>query len=155
MDTLVDSGPGPRVARATAAIALALAVALTLGCAPKLNSKSANVEAPYPKEVSMILDEQGFYSYVQSSTSAPLYFYDSDTPEKSNCNDGCVSQWAPLLASNSAQPLGQWTLISRDDQKVQWVFDRHPIYVHIHDSPEVPNGDGHNGEWHVLPHFKP
>ena len=140
--------------RAALAITVALAWALPLGCASKLNSRSANVDLPYPKEVSLILEEQGFYSYVQSSTSAPLYYYDLDTPEKSNCNAGCDSQWAPLWAGESAKPLGQWTLINREDHGNQWVFDRHPIYVHIHDSAEAPNGDGHNGVWHLLPRFK-
>jgi predicted lipoprotein with Yx(FWY)xxD motif len=154
MNMLVNTASRVHVTRAAMAIALTIASALPLGCAAKLDAKSANVDLPYPKEVSLILDEQHLYSYVQSSTSAPLYYYDLDTPEKSNCNEGCDSQWAPLWAPGDAKPLGQWTLISREEHRSQWVFDKHPIYVHIHDSAQAPNGDGHNGVWHLLPHFK-
>jgi predicted lipoprotein with Yx(FWY)xxD motif len=142
MYTLIDTRSLISLMRAAMAITMAAAWALSVGCASRLISGSANVDLPYPKEVSLILEEQGFYSYVQSSTNAPLFYYDMDTPEKSNCNDGCDSQWAALWASDGAKPFGQWTLISRDDHRSQRVFDRHPMYVHIHDSAEAPNGDG-------------
>ncbi|MDB6045301.1 MAG: hypothetical protein JWM63_3852 [Gammaproteobacteria bacterium] len=41
----------------------------------------------------------------------------------------CVAEWAPVLASDKAKPIGDWTVITRDDGTKQWAYDHHALYT--------------------------
>ncbi|MEP6549169.1 MAG: hypothetical protein ABJD53_17050 [Gammaproteobacteria bacterium] len=64
-------------------------------------------------------------------------------------------QWIPLLVSAGEKSLGEWTIFVRKDGRRQWAFKQRPVYTHIHDSPDMPTGDGVDGVWHLMPHFQP
>jgi predicted lipoprotein with Yx(FWY)xxD motif len=46
----------------------------------------------------------------------------------------CVDLWPPVLASESAEPVGKWTLIERRDGTLQWAYDEQPLYTSVRDS---------------------
>ena len=110
------------------------------------------MDAPYPAAVSLITDELG-WTYRQTATNMPLYTFDRDPAGKSVCNGACATTWVPLLAEANAKPLGEWTIIVRDDKQRQWAFQKRPIYTHVHDSIQKPVGDGAGHNWHLLPYF--
>ena len=80
-----------------------------------------------------------------------LYTFDKDSGGKSMCNDQCAKNWPPLMAENGAEPMGEWTLIARDDGKKQWAYEGKPVYTYAMDKKgEKPTGDGKGGVWHVV-----
>ncbi len=69
----------------------------------------------------------------------------------------CTQAWPPALASADAQPIGQWTLIQREDGRKQWAYDGHALYTSRldHYPGEVTSGDpleheGANGDFPAL-----
>ncbi len=56
----------------------------------------------------------------------------------------CAETWPPLLAAEDAEPVGRWTLVKRDDETMQWAYDKLPVYTSILD--RVP-GHTNGGSW--------
>lgn len=81
-----------------------------------------------------------------------LYTFDRDaTPGKSACNGPCATNWPPLMAAADAKPMGDWTVIIRDDGGKQWAYKGKPLYAWAKDAePGDTTGDGFlNNAWHV------
>ena len=80
-----------------------------------------------------------------------LYTFDKDEAGKSNCSGQCAQNWPPAAAPVDAKPVGDLTLIKRDDGTMQWADDGKPLYTYVGDKKagEV-TGDGKNGVWHVV-----
>ena len=80
-----------------------------------------------------------------------LYTFDKDEPGKSNCMGECAANWPPAVAEAGAEPVGDLTLVSRDDGTMQWADDGKPLYTFIQDKkPGDVTGDGKNGVWHAV-----
>lgn len=79
-----------------------------------------------------------------------LYVYDPDTATSSKCNDRCAAAWPPLLAPAGAKASGKFTVITRDDGRMQWAYDGKPLYLWVKDAkPGDVTGDGVGGKWHL------
>lgn len=81
-----------------------------------------------------------------------LYVFDKDPQGagKSVCNGPCATNWPPLLASDTDQPSGDYSIIIRDDGRKQWAFRGKPLYFWVKDSkPGDRTGDGVNQVWHT------
>ncbi|MDG5973805.1 hypothetical protein H010_00990 [Hydrogenophaga taeniospiralis CCUG 15921] len=81
-----------------------------------------------------------------------LYIFDKDVAGsgKSVCNGPCATNWPPLMAADSDQPSGDFTVITRDDGKKQWAVKGKPLYYWVKDSkPGDATGDGVNNVWHA------
>ncbi len=85
------------------------------------------------------------------ATGMTLYTFDNDkTPGKSVCNGPCAVNWPPLMASDSASPYGDYSIITRDDGKKQWALKGKPLYYWVKDQkPGDKTGDNFNKVWHV------
>ena len=80
-----------------------------------------------------------------------LYTFDKDEAGKSNCSGQCAQNWPPAAAPADAKPVGDLTLIKRDDGTMQWADEGKPLYTFIGDKkPGEVTGDGKNGVWHVV-----
>ena len=80
-----------------------------------------------------------------------LYTYDKDTPGKSACTGECAEYWPPVKASASDKPVGDLTLITRDDGTKQWADGGKPLYTYVKDKkPGDVTGDGVNNVWHAV-----
>jgi predicted lipoprotein with Yx(FWY)xxD motif len=139
------------------AFATAIALGLELACsavgrASESIPNTANVNLPFPEQISLMQDRLG-WTYYQADSGLPLYMSTADSPGESMCNDMCARTWIPLVAPASAKPLGEWTIIVRKDRSRQWAFKSRPVYTYVDDAPAKPTGDGANGIWHVMPHF--
>src|SRR5260370_40474936 len=73
-----------------------------------------------------------------------LYIFDRDTTaDKSACNGPCAQNWLPLMASGDVKPMGDWTVITRDDGSKQWAYKGKPLYTWSKDAkPGDTTGDG-------------
>ncbi|HTW74516.1 MAG TPA: hypothetical protein VMD56_06295 [Steroidobacteraceae bacterium] len=108
-------------------------------------------QLPYPAEVSLLQRPMGWT--FESSANLPLYLYEPPASGAPACDRSCERQWLPLLASAGEKPLGDWTILVRRDGRRQWAFERHPVYTHAHDRPEMPIAARRRGVWHLMPYF--
>jgi predicted lipoprotein with Yx(FWY)xxD motif len=131
---------------------LAVVVLLTLWSVPTL--AQFDVSAPYPSEVALVAEVDKGYVFRRNPGAQRLYIYDGDHDGRSFCNNGCASEWPPVLAPATAQAIGQWSYVHRDDGKLQWAYRGHPVYSRYHDAFDNPQGDGEDGMWHLLPYEK-
>ena len=84
-----------------------------------------------------------------SGKSLYVFGRDAAGSGKSACNDGCASNWPPLVAPADAKPMGGYSVIMRDDGARQWAYKGHPLYYWSKDmKPGDRGGDGMlQGAW--------
>ena len=89
----------------------------------------------------MMVDHQGM----------TLYTFAKDADGKSMCNDKCAANWPPLMAASADKAMGEWTVVKRDDGKMQWAYDGKPLYTFVMDKKAGDmTGDGKmDGAWKV------
>lgn len=104
----------------------------------------------HPGAVALSEAEAGKWVYRRFPSLMPLYVYDDDKPGKSTCGRGCQGVWPPLWATDEDKPMGNWTIIKRDDTTLQWAYKNRPVYMRFHDGPELKLGDGEDGKWHLI-----
>lgn len=112
---------------------------------------TADINLPYPVQVDLVQDPVG-WTYRESQTELPLYMSVADPPGRSVCNDGCAKKWIPLSASSDVEPLGEWTIILRNDGRRQWAFEGRAVYTNVNDTPTKTTGVGDG--WYLMPHFR-
>ena len=82
-----------------------------------------------------------------------LYTFAKDTANSgtSVCNDQCAANWPPLSVASQAQPLGNYTIITRADGSKQWAYKGMPLYYFAKYMKLGDKlGDGLlNGNWRV------
>jgi len=81
-----------------------------------------------------------------------LYTFDKDMAGagKSACNGGCATNWPPFMASSSDKASGDYTMITREDGKMQWAVKGKPLYYWSKDAkPGDKTGDGFLKLWHA------
>ena len=84
------------------------------------------------------------------SKGMTLYTYDKDAGGKSTCNGQCATNWPPLMASADAKPMGDYTVVTRDDGAKQWAYKGKPLYAWAKDAkPGDTTGEGVNNVWHI------
>ncbi|WP_130903516.1 MULTISPECIES: hypothetical protein [unclassified Pseudomonas] len=80
-----------------------------------------------------------------------LYTFDKDSGGKSMCNDECAKNWPPMMAPAGATAEGKWSVIKRDDGKMQYAYDGKPLYTFVKDKkPGDMTGDKMKDVWHVV-----
>jgi predicted lipoprotein with Yx(FWY)xxD motif len=140
-------------ARAARGLVAAAAAFLAL-CGGTPARAAFDATLPYPAEVALSEAGDKGYVFVRFPGAQRLYTYDPDRAGRSFCNEGCASAHPPILAPADAKPIGDWSVIRRDDGPMQWAYRGRPVYTLFHDSPNQPHGDGEGGVWHILPFEK-
>jgi predicted lipoprotein with Yx(FWY)xxD motif len=80
-----------------------------------------------------------------------LYTFDKDAEGKSACMGECAEYWPPVKASADDKPVGDLTIITRDDGSRQWADGGKPLYTYVKDKkPGDVTGDNVNGVWHAV-----
>jgi predicted lipoprotein with Yx(FWY)xxD motif len=80
-----------------------------------------------------------------------IYTYDKDQPGMSSCTGKCAGHWPPIKATASDKPTGDFTVIKRPDDTLQWAYKGKPVYAYDDDKKAGDvNGDGMMGAWHVV-----
>lgn len=81
-----------------------------------------------------------------------LYTFDRDTAGsgKSVCNGPCATNWPPLMATDTDKPMGDYSVITRDDGKKQWALRGKPLYYWVRDTkPGDATGDNVQNVWRI------
>jgi predicted lipoprotein with Yx(FWY)xxD motif len=80
-----------------------------------------------------------------------VYTYDQDAKGKSNCSGECAEYWPPVKAMDSDKPVGDLTIIKRDDGSMQWADDGKPLYTFVKDKKAGDvMGDNMKNVWHLV-----
>jgi len=78
-----------------------------------------------------------------------LYTFDGDAAGKSACVADCAKVWQPLKAAELAKPIGDWTVVVRDDGSRQWAYKARPLYSYSGDGkPGDALGMLADAQWH-------
>lgn len=83
------------------------------------------------------------------ASGKPLYTYDNDTMVgMSHCTGRCETAWPPLKADAAAKPMGDWTIINREDGSKQWAYKNKPLYTFAKDEAGKPGtGEAPGNPW--------
>jgi hypothetical protein len=112
---------------------------------------AAETRQEHPGEIALIQNDDGSLAYRLAANGLRIYVNDRDSPGKSTCNGGCSRAWIPLAVNpTDLKPIGEWTIIIRDDGSRQWAYKGRPVYSLFHDSADRPIGEGIEGVWHLL-----
>jgi predicted lipoprotein with Yx(FWY)xxD motif len=107
------------------------------------------IKLEHPGDTALSEDEPGKYVYKSFPTLFRLFVNDKESDGKSICNGGCASAWPPLRVSPSEKsPVGDWTIITRDDGSRQWAYKGKPVYTRFHDIDPDPSSASEG--WHLL-----
>lgn len=118
-------------------VTAAMATALLGGCA------SMSSKAPTMVSGGVLVGPNGM----------TLYTFDRDVAGsgKSVCNGPCATNWPPFMAGNADKPMGDYTVITRDDGKKQWAMKGKPLYYWVKDTKAGDmTGDGVQNVWHIV-----
>ena len=123
--------------------------ALTLSAALAVSANFDPSKASYPGEVALSQPQPGKWVFRKFPSLTNLYTRDQDPRGgASTCNieDGCAAAWPPLYAQDNEAPVGEWTIIVRENGSKQWAYRGKPIYLRYHDLPEAAEKEG----FHIL-----
>ena len=80
-----------------------------------------------------------------------LYVFDKDKGGVSNCYGFCADFWPPYLGKTGGMMNRHWTLVKRKNGKMQWAYNRRPVYFYAADKKKGDmTGDGKEGIWHIV-----
>lgn len=118
------------------ALVPALLLAVLAGCA-------SMDKAPLMMKGGMLVNEKGL----------TVYTFDRDVAGsgKSVCNGDCATKWPPVMATADAKPMGDYSVITRDNGAKQWAYKGKPLYTWPEDQePGDKYGDNYNKVWHIV-----
>ena len=92
--------------------------------------------------VALSQSSEGKWNYTSFPDLLPLYVFEGDLPGKSMCDTVCTAAWPVLRADDDAKPIGNWTIIIRNDGRKQWAYKHQPVYTFYADTPANPKGVG-------------
>ena len=125
----------------TLALATSAAAFLaTTGC--------ANMTAPAANSPAMLAS-----GALVAPSGMTLYTFDKDAANsgKSTCNGPCAALWPPMMATASDQPVGAYTIVTRDDGSRQWGYKGKPVYTYKADQKAGDRtGDNFKDVWHII-----
>ena len=114
-------------------VALGASTAVLCGCAVFALS-----HVPVKRDGDVLVDTEGM----------TLYTFDRDTYWSSTCNAQCAVNWPPLVVAAGAKPVGDHTMIARDDGRRQWAYKGKPLYVSGKDrKPGDQTGEAFDNLW--------
>jgi len=111
---------------------------------------AAGVKMPAGVDVHEMLNAGG-EAFV-SDAGLPLYTFDGDAKAAAPvCVGEACSDWVPVAAAQLAKPIGDFSVVRRDDGVVQWAYRGKPLFTFEGDVvPGDVKGDGADGgKWRV------
>ena len=115
----------------------------TSGGAPRKPAKPAAQVPPKFDVTTMLLGRM-----LVSDTGWSIYSYDKDTAKTSNCTGVCTADFDPMLAPDTAIPVGDWSVIERPGGRKQWAFRGKPLYRYFKDMKERAQDGSDQPGWH-------
>jgi len=110
-----------------------------------------------PGEVSVVEADGGGYAFT-NELGIPVFSNDRDTPDgkggvKIGCTNECIgTSWIPAFARTLAKPMGDWTIVTRPDDRMQWAYKGKPVYIYFlqREREQVRASAREDGHWHEV-----
>lgn len=126
---------------------IGICAAIALPFHPSAGQEAPPADLDHPGEVALSRDE-GRWTYKSFPAFLPLYVFDGDAPGQSNCDAVCTAVWPIVAARATAGPVGNWTIVTREDGRLQWAYKQRPVYTYYYDRPGDPKGVGREAGWY-------
>lgn len=126
-----------------------------LGAALVLWAQAASANEPsdpsmsYPGAVALSQSSTGAWGYKSFPQLLPLYIFKGEPAGRSLCDRDCTAVWPIVRAEINDKPVGFWTIVKRDDGRLQWAYKNSPVYTYFEDRPNDPKGAGKNMDWYL------
>ncbi len=116
-----------------------------------LSGGAALAVEPAPAPSGVKLDKHGHGWIITGDNGMTLYTTILDqNPGKSACNGPCAKQWPPFAAADDAKPVGDFSVIARNDGAKQWAYRGKPLYAFSGDTvPGNTYGDEVGQQWNT------
>ena len=111
--------------------------------APQISNKNSNSTAAKPIVETKTDSKLG--QYLADGSGKPLYTYNLDTDNTSNCTGSCLSNWPAYKATSTASLPANVGTITRSDGTVQYTYKKKPLYYFTSDSAGKVTGNGIEG----------
>jgi hypothetical protein len=102
----------------------------------------------YPGAVALAQIAPGTWSYKSFPQLLPLYVFKGEPKGRSLCDRDCTAVWPIIRAEEHDKPVGFWTIVKRDDGRLQWAYKNRPVYTYFEDRPNEPKGVGKHMDWY-------
>ena len=106
----------------------------------------------YPGAVALSQGAAGAWGYKSFPQLLPLYVFQGEPAGRSLCDRDCTAVWPIIRAEENDKPVGFWTIVKRDDGRLQWAYKNRPVYTYFEDRPNDPKGVGKNMDWYLDEH---
>ncbi|WP_161966082.1 hypothetical protein [Steroidobacter cummioxidans] len=103
----------------------------------------------YPGAVALSQGSNGAWGYKSFPQLLPLYIFKGEPAGRSLCDRDCTAVWPIIRAEKNDKPVGFWTIVKRDDGRLQWAYKNSPVYTYFEDRPNDAKGAGKNMDWYL------
>ncbi|MDY6947921.1 MAG: hypothetical protein SXG53_19615 [Pseudomonadota bacterium] len=129
-----------------------LSAALVLWAHAAAAAEPSVQNKPYPGEVALGQGAAGAWVYKSFPELLPLYVFKGEPAGRSLCDRDCSAVWPIVRAKQDDKPMGSWSIVKRDDGRLQWAYKNRPVYTYFEDRPNEPKGVGKNMDWYLDEH---
>ena len=103
------------------------------------------LEPPLPRPAWVTYQKSDGGELMADAAGHTLYAHDLSKPRLGIANSGRDMEtphlWAPVLAKSEDKPIGQWSMVTRENGDRQWAYKGMPLYTNIRDQePGALNG---------------
>jgi len=130
-------------------LCIPLGAALILWTQSGVATESGVQNIPYPGAVALGQGPAGDWGYKSFPQLLPLYIFKGEPAGRSLCDRDCTAVWPIIRADANDKPVGLWTIVKRDDGRLQWAYKNSPVYTYFEDRPNDAKGAGKNMDWYL------
>jgi predicted lipoprotein with Yx(FWY)xxD motif len=103
----------------------------------------------YPGAVALSQTATGGWVYKSFPQLLPLYVFKGEPAGRALCDRDCSAVWPIIRAEINDKPSGPWTIVKREDGRLQWAYKNKPVYTYFEDRPNEPKGVGKSMDWYT------
>lgn len=126
-----------------------LSAAFVLCTQPGVAAEPSDSSVSYPGAVALSQSAPGTWAYKSFPKLLPLYIFKGEPAGRSLCDRDCTAVWPIVQAETNDKPAGFWTIVKRDDGRLQWAYKNSPVYTYFEDRPNDARGVGKNMDWYL------
>lgn len=130
-------------------LCVSLGAVFILWTQPGAAAEPSDSSMSYPGAVALSQDSAGNWGYKSFPQLLPLYIFKGEPAGRSLCDRDCTAVWPIVRAESTDRPVGFWTIVKRDDGRLQWAYKNSPVYTYFEDRPNEPQGVGKDMDWYL------
>jgi hypothetical protein len=130
-------------------LCLPLSAAFLLWTQSGAATEPSDPNISYPGAVALSQSPTGAWGYKSFPQLLPLYIFKGEPAGRSLCDRDCTAVWPIVRAELNDKPAGFWTIVKRDDGRLQWAYKNSPVYTYFEDRPNDARGVGKSMDWYL------